>query len=86
MDKIQDIRAFEEVISDALNDFMENTDQYPSDAVLHVNSKSYELSIESPVIDEGIDCISLSELISIEDNEIDGDAVNELANKYFFVR
>ncbi len=86
MDRIQNIRAFEEIIFDLLNDYTKDVNTYPSDAVLQINTQSYDISIESPVVDNDIDNISLSELISAEDDEIDCDAVNELANKYFFVR
>lgn len=84
MNRIQDIRAFEEHIFDALNDYIKDIDMYPSDAVLQINTQSKEISIESPSTDN--DNISLSELIPAEDCEINCDAVNSLTNKYFFVR
>ncbi|MFR9545706.1 MAG: hypothetical protein SNJ29_09040 [Rikenellaceae bacterium] len=82
MDRIQDVRAFEEAVFDALNDYIKDADMYPSDAVLQINTQSYEVSIESTATCNGIDNISLSELISAEGDEIDCDTVNELANRY----
>ncbi len=84
MDRIQDIRAFEEVIYDALNELIENRDQFPLDAVLRIDSQSMDVSIDSPIEGDCIDNISLFKLI--DENEIDCDMVNELACKYFFVR
>lgn len=84
MDRIQDIREFEEMIFDALKEFMETPELYPLDAVLQINSQSMEISIDSPTKDENVDNISLTKLL---DNDIiDCDEINEIANKYFFVR
>lgn len=88
MDSIQDIRAFEELIFDVLEEYINNKESYSPGVVLQINTYSMEVSISMPSLLDGLDNILIDSLTSIEDKIItaDCDAINELANKYFFVR
>lgn len=88
MDRIQDIRAFEEQIFDVLEEYINNKETYSSDVVLQIDTHSMEVSISMPSLLDGLDNILIDSLTSIEGETTtaDCDAINELANKYFFVR
>lgn len=88
MDRIQDIRAFEELIFDVLEEYINNKESYSPSVVLQIDTHSMEVSISMPSLLDGLDNILIDSLTSIEDETItaDCDAINKLANKYFFVR
>lgn len=89
MDRIQDIRAFEEQIADLIELYIKNGDaHFMPNSVLQIETKAMEVSIGTALEFPWVDNIDLDALIRFEDGvrEPDGDAINELASKYFFVR
>lgn len=88
-DRIQDLKRFEEQIFDVLQEYIDNKEDYPNDAVLIVRNSNHEVSIDSQ--DEFPKCTTyeIENYLRSDDAgdiEPDIDAVNELASKYFFVR
>ncbi len=89
MDRIQDLRAFEEQITDLIDDYINNSDtNYMPNSVLQIETKEMSVSIGTALEFPWVDNINLDTLIRFEDGvrEPDCDAINELASKYFFVR
>ncbi len=88
-DTIQELRAFDNDVFEAVQEFLDNRDGYQEDVVLSVNPKTHEICIDSPSNCNGLDQYSITTLIRKADDgtdEPDCDATNELASKYFFVR
>ena len=82
---IQDLRAFENKIYDALYDYCEDREGYGEDAILAINPMTLEVKVDNRYF------LSVSfETYEIEPlllgSEPDVDAINDLANKYIFVR
>lgn len=89
LDRIQDLREFEERIFDAIQEYVDNIDNYPADAVLAINDITKEFVIDKN--DEYPQCTTykIVHLVCFNENghnEPDADAINELASKYIFVR
>lgn len=84
-DRIQDLKRFEERIFDTIQEYVDNEDNYPTDAVLQIDSTSMRVLVDSPSEMESVDNIPLLELISINDKEVDCDRIYSLVNKYMFI-
>lgn len=89
-DSIQDIRAFDQLIWDKVQEYIEDKDAYSSDTVLGIHSSTYEVIVDSAKnLSDDYELYQLSTLIRLDEQgslEPDCDATNEVANKYFFVR
>ena len=88
-DTIQELRAFDNKVFEAVQEFIDNREGYQGNDVLAVNPKTYEICIDSPSNCDGLDQYEINSLIRKADDgteEPDCDATNELASKYFFVR
>lgn len=88
MHRIQNLRSFEECVSEVIEEYINNKGLYPSNGVLQINTLSMEVSIDLSSDEEHIDNISLTGILSSDGNlcEINYDAINNLASKYYFVR
>lgn len=90
INSIQELRAFDQEIWDKVQEYINDYEDYDDDVVLAINDKNYEVVIDSAknLSDDYVQ-YDLSELIRHDEQgfiEPDCDAINELANKYFFVR
>lgn len=89
-DSIQDLKAFEERIYDAIQEYLDNREAYSKDAVLGICNKTKEIVIDNKAnINAKFDKYELSTLIRKNEqgsDEPDGDSIYELACGYYFVR
>lgn len=88
-DSIQDLRAFDNHIFEVVQEFLDNKDTYSSDSVLSINTKTKEVSIDSPGDCANSDQYALASLICTDEQgvlEPDCDATYDLAGQYYFVR
>lgn len=84
---IQDIHNFSEQIFNALKEYLDDVDLYPTDSCLIINKKSLDVFIDNITNTKGCDIYSVSSLIRLdEDNSLepDVDATFELSSKYIF--
>ncbi len=89
-DSIQDLRAFDERIFETIQEYINNKNSYPVDAVLAISNETKEIIIDSPEkLANNIDKYELSSLIFTNEEgqqEPDNDETFEIASKYYFVR
>lgn len=86
---IQQLRRFEENLTDFLCEFLEEKELHASESVLAVHSRSRELRIGVPAeFSRAWECYELAPLFREEDGETvpDCDAVSDIAASFFFVR
>lgn len=84
---IQDIHNFSEQIFNALKEYLDGVDLYPTDSCLIINKKSLDVFIDNITNTKGCDIYPVSSLIRLdEDNSLepDVDATFELSSKYIF--
>lgn len=84
---IQDIHNFSEQIFNALKEYLDDVDLYPTDSCLIINKKSLDVFIDNITDTKGCDIYPVSSLIRLdEDNSLepDVDATFELSSKYIF--
>lgn len=84
---IQDIHNFSEQIFNALQEYLDDVDLYPTDSCLIINKKSLDVFIDHIINTKGCDIYPISSLIRLdEDNSLepDVDAAFELSFKYIF--
>lgn len=91
MDTIQDLQAFNEILYDKVQDYIDNPDSYADDAVLAIHKNTYEVVIESPSdLSNDYEQFKLTTFMRIDEVsgiiEPDNDETYELASKYYFVR
>lgn len=88
-DTIQKLRAFDNQIFDAVQEYLNDRNDYAADVVLAINPKSHAISIDSPAACNGLEQYPIASLIRNDENgntEPDCDATYELASNYYFVR
>ena len=89
-DSIQDLRAFDERIFEAIQEYINNKDIYPTDAVLAINNETKEIIIDSPEkLAKNIDKYELTSLIYTNEEgqeKPDNDETFEIASGYYFIR
>ena len=81
---IQDLRVFDNKIFDILQEYCDNRDAYPVDAVLAIHPQTLDITIDSPNLVDGYETYAIKPLL--RGNEPDGEETNDLATKYIFVR
>lgn len=88
MDKfntIQDLRAFDNEIFNALQDYCDDCDGYDEDAILAINPLTLEVKVDNRYfIPSNWETYEIEPLL--RDSEPDCDETNDLAHKYIFVR
>lgn len=87
--RIQDIRALETRISDAIEEYVKNPEDYEN-PVLRVrpdeDGSEYMAEIdESGEVGEGEEVFPVGDIVS-SDGEIDYDRISDIANSFIFVR
>lgn len=88
-DTIQQLRAFDDKIFDAVQEYLNDRASYAADSVLAINPKTKEITIDSPAATPKCEHYQFDTLIRTDEQgnpEPDCDATNELASKYYFVR
>ena len=86
---IQDLRSFDQIIFDIIQDYIVNITLYSSSAMLIINPTTLELNINEDDCGDNPESILVSSLTRIGEDghlEPDIDATFELASKYIFVR
>ncbi len=83
--------AFDEALCNLVEEYLQDKDAYPTDAVLAINGKTMEIELGAQAdFVTGWETYAIQSLIrNNEDNsgkEADIDATHELASSYFFVR
>lgn len=82
---IQDLRAFDNEIFNALQDYCDDREGYGEDAILAINPATLEVKVDNryfiPIDWETYEIEPL-----LRGNEPDCDETNDLAHKYIFVR
>jgi len=82
--------AFNEVLFNAIGDYLKEKNSYSANAVLAINKKSKDIEYGEPAdFDAKWDIYSLEKFIRTGDNnepEPDVDETFELASQYYFVR
>ena len=81
---IQDLRAFDDKIYEALQEYCDNRDAYPVDAVLAIHPQTLEILIDSPNLLKGYEIYAIKPLL--RGDEPDGEETNDIACNYIFVR
>jgi hypothetical protein len=82
---------FNEKIYELISDYIENSEAYPQDTVLAIESRSNKLKLSSmDEIGMGWDVYQIETLIRTNESgtakEVDIDASFDIASSYFFVR
>lgn len=89
-DAIQDIRAFDQLVWEKVQGYIEDKEACSFDTVLGINASTYEVIVDSAKnLSKDYEQYQLSTLIRLDeqgDPDPDCDATNDIANKYFFVR
>lgn len=83
-DTIQQLRALDDVIFRALDDYCADTEAYPSDAALGINRRTREVMLDSPAYLNGLEIHPIAPLLF--DGMPDADATALLAGRYVAVR
>lgn len=83
--------AFNEALCNLVEEYIQDSDAYPADMALAINTKTMEIELGSKTsFAAGWETYPIQSLIrNNEDNsekEADIDATHELASSYFFVR
>lgn len=90
MDTIQELRAFDQLIWEKVQEYLNDRDCYSSDVVIAINSDTYEVVIDSPTnLSKDFEQYPIDTLIRKDEQgnlEPDCDATDEIANQYYFVR
>ena len=82
---IQDLRAFANKIYDALYDYCDDKDAYDEDVILGISPITLEVKLDNRyLLPRDFEMYEVDTLISR--GEPDFFAINDLANKYIFVR
>ena len=89
-DTIQDLRAFDQLIMEKVQEYIDDRDLYDADTVLGINCKTLELVLDLPSeLTREFEQYQLETLIRLDENgnpEPDCDATYEVASQFFFVR
>ena len=87
---IRTFREFENIICDVVEEYINDIDNYDNTYYLVINSKTYNVAIENGNRINGDDeKFDLNKFVQRNENgalEVDIDAVNEVANKFLFVK
>lgn len=90
MDTIQELRAFNQLILEKVQEYLNDRDCYGSDVVIAINNDSYDVVIDSPTnLSKDFEQYPIATLIRNDEQgnlEPDCDATDQIANQYFFVR
>jgi hypothetical protein len=89
-DTIQDLRAFDQLVWDKVQEYLDDHDLYDAETVLGINCKTHELVLDLPSnFTSEFEQYQLATLIRLDENgnpEPDCDATYEVASQFFFVR
>ncbi|MEG1838533.1 MAG: hypothetical protein RR220_04495 [Bacteroidaceae bacterium] len=84
---IQDIHNFNEQIFNAIKEYLNDVNLYPTDSCLIINKKSLDVFIDNIIGTKECDIYPISSLTRLDENnslEPDVDATFELSSKYRF--
>ena len=82
---IQDLRAFDDKIFNALQDYCDDRKGYDEDAILAINPATLEVKVDNRYFIP-LDWETYEIEPMLRGNEPDCDETNDLAHKYIFVR